>query len=258
LIIDTVTIGKRFNGPPQSANGGWTGGILARSLSLPTEQAGCVSYPSVSVSLRAPPPLDIALEVHRNADASLSLKHEGLELAHARLETFELDIPKPPLLPTANAASAEGYQRGLSRASWPYAKCFACGVSRTDGLCITPSPVRDSNQGGVIAASWTPSAWLAETEGSLDELVRLEAVWAALDCPAGIAWSFQLPDGAPMVTARMSVSITRLPRVKQVHIVMGWPIEREGRKLYAGTALTSAEGEVLASSRQLWLLPKGD
>lgn len=258
LIIDTVTIGKRFNGPPQSANGGWAGGILARSLCLPAEQAGCLSYPSVSVSLRAPPPLDIALEVHRNADASLSLKHDGLELAYAQLEKFELDIPKPPPLATAIAASAEGYQRGLSRASWPYAKCFACGVSRTDGLCITPSPVSDSNQGGVIVASWTPSAWLAETEGSLDGLVRLEAIWAALDCPAGIAWSFQLPDGAPMVTARMSVLIMRLPRVNQEIIVMGWPIEREGRKLYAGTALMNAEGEVLASSRQLWLLPKVD
>jgi hypothetical protein len=254
LVIDTVTINKRFNGPPQSANGGWTGGILARRLRVPSAEVGLALFPAVSVSLRAPPPLDLPLDVIRNADNSLSLKHESLELAHAQLEAFQLSIPRIPTLLQAEAANARGYALGLSRASWPYAKCFACGVSRDDGLRITPSPVHESNDEKVIAASWTPSVWLTEADGQ----VKVEAVWATLDCPAGIAWSYQLPEGAPMVTARMSVTILKLPKVNQPHIVLGWPMEREGRKLYAGTALLSADGELLAYSRQLWLVPKAN
>ncbi len=251
-MIDTVTIDSRFNGPALSANGGWTGGLLARRLASSQSLSGKELFPSVSVSLRAPPPLDIPLQIHRNEDASLTLKDGEHDLAHALLEQFELPLPKIPSMAIARAASAEGFRRGLTRASWPYAKCFACGVSRNDGLCITPSPVGEKASEAVVAASWTPSVWLAEHDGQ----VKLEAVWAALDCPAGIAWSYQLPEGAPMVTARMSVSIIELPQVNQAHIILGWPIERDGRKLYAGTAILSSEGELLASSRQLWLLSR--
>ncbi len=250
--MNTLIIDRRFNGPAQSANGGWTGGLLARRLTSSQLLGETDLFPSVSVSLKAPPPLDVPLQIHRSEDASLTLKHGELVLAHAQLEQFELKIPIPPSMAIANAASEKGFQRGLARASWPYAKCFACGVSRVDGLCISPSPLGAAGSGDVVAASWTPSVWLAEG----DDQVKLEAVWAALDCPAGIAWSYQLADGAAMVTAKMSVSILKRPRVRQAHIILGWPIEREGRKLYAGTAIFSADGELLASSRQLWLVPK--
>jgi hypothetical protein len=208
LLIDTITIDTRFNGPPQSANGGWAGGMLARHLrpaSLGTGNdvanvadlaaalfASDAAFPTVSVSLRAPPPLGVPLDIHRNTDNSLSLKQGELELAHAQLDHFELSIPKIPSLVQAKAASALGYQHGLNRASWPYSNCFACGVSREDGLCITPSPMLNADDEKTIAACWTPSAWLTELDGQ----VKPEAVWAALDCPAGIAWSYQLPDGA--------------------------------------------------------------
>jgi predicted amidohydrolase len=36
-------------------------------------------------------------------------------------------------------------------------------------------------------------------------------------------------------------------------IVLGWPIERNGRKLVSGTALYSADGELMAKSRQIWI-----
>jgi hypothetical protein len=269
LIIDTVTIEKRFNGPPQSANGGWAGGLLASRLSAASHKSAAsnTSAPfnkavpalqSVSVSLKAPPPLGVELTVHLNEDESMSLKYGELELAHAQLEQFDLSLPSIPSLDQAIVAGVEGLQRGLSRASWPYAKCFACGVSRDDGLCITPSPwslskdAKESSAPNSVAALWTPSAWLADDAGE----VKLEALWAALDCPAGIAWSYQLPDGAAMVTARMSVRIEKRPRINQACIVLGWPIEQSGRKLYAGTALLNASGELLASSHQLWLLPK--
>jgi hypothetical protein len=252
LIVDTVIIDQRYNGPPRSANGGWAGGLLASRLSPETASTAKQAFPSVSVSLKLPPPLNESLQVRRNLDASLTLMHGALELAHAQLEAFDLTPPQAPSLRAAEMASELGMSQGLSRTNWPYALCFACGVSRDDGLCISPSPLGGNDEDRAVGALWTPSAWLARDDGK----VRLEAVWAALDCPAGIAWSYQLPEGALMVTVRMSVSVRQLPLINQPHIVLGWPISRDGRKLHAGTALYDAKGALLASSKQLWLLPK--
>ena len=46
-MSETLTIPARFNGPPASANGGYTCGLVA----------GLVGAEDVSVSLRLPPPI---------------------------------------------------------------------------------------------------------------------------------------------------------------------------------------------------------
>jgi hypothetical protein len=43
----------------------------------------------------------------------------------------------------------------------------------------------------------------------------------------------------------------------QAHIVVGWPIGSEGRKLFAGAALFSGQGELLAISHQTCVLVTG-
>ena len=53
----------------------------------------------------------------------------------------------------------------------------------------------------------------------------------------------------------MTGRIERLPEEGERCVVAGWPIERDGRKLHAGTALYGEDGEVLALSRQLWIEP---
>jgi hypothetical protein len=37
---------------------------------------------------------------------------------------------------------------------------------------------------------------------------------------------------------------------------MGWPLGAEGRKHYAGTALYTAEGELLGVARATWVEPR--
>jgi predicted amidohydrolase len=41
-------------------------------------------------------------------------------------------------------------------------------------------------------------------------------------------------------------------------VIVGWPLGAEGRKLYAGVALFSDQGTLLAATRQTWIvvLPK--
>lgn len=258
----TLTIHRRFNGPPNSANGGWAAGTLAKHLNAT----------SISVSLRAPPPLDVPLSLHRPGDGSIALMNGDTLLAQAQAVEFDVKVPTPPNLAEAQAVGAKALALGQNRPSWPYARCFGCGALRHDGLRITPGPIGTtgtSGTSGIVAAGWTPDPSLADGEPreaaprgvyrdpdrSADR-VRVEAVWTSLDCIAGIAWSLALPELQPMVTARIMARIDERPRIGESYIVMGWPIERDGRKLQAGSALIAADGRVLAKTLQLWLLPR--
>ena len=242
-VAEHLIIERRYNGPPTTSNGGWAAGLLARQINAR----------SVSVSLRAPPPLDLPLTLARHDDGSISLQHAGTLLAQAQAEEFELEVPPHPSLDDARIAGERELSLGLGRPSWPYSYCFGCGALRQDGMRITPGPVGSH---GVVAAVWTPDKSLAERDPAGSNEVRTEAIWAALDCPAGIAWSFALPENQPMVTARITGRVDERPRSGNSYIVMGWPIEREGRKLHAGSALIASDGRILAKTLQLWLLPK--
>jgi acyl-coenzyme A thioesterase PaaI-like protein len=233
-----LTIPRRFNGPPASANGGYAAGLLAERLGVP----------SVAVDLRAPPPLDAALEVRRT-EAGLALYAGDALLAEAAPAGFELEVPPSPGLAAAATAGAIGRMRSAARIGNPYRHCFGCGIERADGLQLLPGAVGDD---GLVATDWTPAADLAGPDGTLPAPV----VWAALDCPAGIAWGHRLPDAPPMMTARIAARLLAPVRAGEPHVVAGWPIARDGRKLTAGTAIWDAAGRLLACSLQLWLLPR--
>jgi hypothetical protein len=236
--VPTLSIPRRFNGPPASGNGGWVGGLLAERLGAA----------SVEVTLRAPPPLDAALEV-RPSGEGVALHDGDTLLAEAVARDFALDVPAAPSLDAAAAAGALGRMRAHARTGNPYRRCFGCGIDRDDGLRIIPAPVGDA---GVVATDWTPAAELAGDDGTLPAPV----LWAALDCPAGIAWSHRLPDAPPMMTGRIAARIDAPVRAGERHVVIGWPIAQDGRKLHAGTAIVGADGVVRARSLQLWLLPR--
>ncbi|HUJ34833.1 MAG TPA: hypothetical protein VLW51_06460 [Solirubrobacteraceae bacterium] len=57
---DWVIIDRRFNGPPSSANGGYTCGLTGTAIEAP----------SVRVSLSKPPPLAVPLPRRREDDGS--------------------------------------------------------------------------------------------------------------------------------------------------------------------------------------------
>lgn len=238
---DTLLIDPRHNGPRTSGNGGWVAGRLARRLGAPV----------TSVALRAPVPLGVPLLVRVQRDGSLLLDHDGAVIAEAAAATLALDIPEPPDADAAEAAGVVARLRSVRRGpDSPYAHCFVCGFARADGLAIIPGPVGDS---GLMATTWTPLPSVGEPDGR----VMTEATWAALDCPAGMAWSHQLPEGTPIVTVRMTVAVDRPPVVGERYRVIAWPLGRDGRKLHAGTAIIDGSGVVRARSQQLWLIPRG-
>lgn len=238
--VDTLVIDLRFNGPSASANGGWAAGCLARRL----------GRGAVTVSLRAPPPLGVPLDVRRTDDGGLALYHGPTLLAEAVEAPLDLELPPAPDPDAAQAAGVVARMRSTALGGhWPYAHCYACGFARKDGLAIIPGPVGDD---GMVATTWTPAEAVTQADGG----VALEATWAALDCPAGIAWSHRLAGAPSIVTARMTAVVDRPLRAGERYTVAGWPIAQDGRKLHAGTAIFDASGAVRARSRQLWLMPK--
>ena len=220
-----MTIDRRYRGPRTSANGGYAAGLLGARLGAAAE-----------VTLRLPPPLERALTVRRDGDR-LVLEDGDVLVAEATAGDPHVAPPAPPDVDVAEAA-------GEGVGAWgppDFAECFVCGV-RGDGtgLGIHPGPVPGRN--GLVATTWVARD------------VTPEVVWAAIDCPG--AYAAGDPGRGQMVLGRMTARVDRLPLDGERCVVVGWPLGEEGRKLFAGTALYGASGDVLAVARQVWILPR--
>ena len=219
-----VVIPRRFNGPPESANGGYTCGLVAELLGG-----------SAEVTLRKPPPLDTPLDVVAREDG-VELRDDGGEVV-AEGTPADLDLeaaPEPVALDIADRA-AKDYAGFAHHA---YSTCFTCGPDRSDGLGIFPGPVPGLD---LVASPWLPPP------GE----VAPEIVWAALDCPSG--WAVDDFQREGMLLGRLAAK--RLAPVEggQPYVVIGWPVGIDGRKRYAGSAVFTAEGELRAFSRSTWI-----
>jgi len=64
------------------------------------------------------------------------------------------------------------------------------------------------------------------------------------------------PGRGEIVLGRMTAEIARLPEEGEKCVVISWPLGEDGRKLFAGTALFAAGGELLAVARQTWIQPR--
>lgn len=221
-----MIVPRRFNGPPDSANGGYACGLVAAVLGGAAE-----------VTLRRPPPIERELEVQVHLDGEAVDVRDGEELvAEGRKVEFQVEVPEP-----VSPAQAEEASRGYAGFEHhAYATCFTCGPERDDGLGIFAGPVE--GRPGLVASPWTPR-----------EEATPEIVWAALDCPSG--WAVDDFQREGVLLGRMAAHVLRLPAVGEPHVVAGWRVGEEGRKRYAASALFSAEGELLAAARSTWIVP---
>ena len=231
---DTITIDARYCGPPVSGNGGWAAGSLAEHIDGAAE-----------VTLRRPPPLDRPLTISAEPDGRVTANDDAGLIMEARAVDGlgDLDLPAVTL---AQATEAEDPTAAPYR-DHPFPTCFVCGPDRSpgDGLRLHPGPV--TGVAGLVATTWTPSASLAGTDDRLDR----RAVWAALDCPGGLAHIF---DGRLCVLGRLSVDIRSLPEIGTDYVVTGCAGEPEKRKLPAQTAIVdSRTGSALAVGRSTWI-----
>jgi hypothetical protein len=221
-----VILPRRYNGPPDSANGGYACGLVAALIGGVAE-----------VTLRRPPPLERVLETHVQPDGeAVEVRDGGTLVAEARRVKLEVEVPPPVSLEDAEAASRR--YPGFDHHAYP--TCFTCGPERDDGLRIFAGPV--DGRRGLVAAPWTPH-----------EPVAAEVVWAALDCPSG--WAVDDFQREGVLLGRMAARVLDLPRMGKPHVVLGWRVGENGRKRYAGSALLTPRGEVLAAARSTWIVP---
>lgn len=216
-----MIIPARFNGPPDSANGGYTCGLVARELG-----AG-----SAEVTLRAPPPLETELVVE-HADGSVRIKEGETLVAEGRAADVEVgELPEPVGVAQAEAAVAAGHGRWTTE--HPFPTCFVCGPDRDDGMDIYPVELDER-----WVATWRP--------------LEPGLVWAALDCPTSAP--VMNPDkDPPIVLARLAAAISGEPAVGELHVLVSWELGRDGRKRESACALFDSAGRELAHSRALWI-----
>jgi hypothetical protein len=235
--VSDIVIDPRFNGPPRSANGGYACGVTARAFpDTPAE-----------VSLLAPPPIGEPLTLEAEGGVARLTGASG-PIAEARVWDGDVEPPAPVSFEQAELVRSgfdvEGY-----RGDHPFPRCFACGPDRSsdDGLTVFPGPVGD---GGMVVWPWTPHASVGDDEGLVDAAV----VWAALDCPSGLAWISLDAESSPAVLARLAVRIDRRPHVGESLVVAGWQVSKDGRKRRSGSVVWSDDGEVVARGAATWVV----
>lgn len=248
-MLDSLTIPHRFRGPPASGNGGYVAGAIAEQFpSLPAREPDA----AVQVTLRAPIPLDTVMALCCSEENHLTLSLDGRLIAEAEPARLDLAVPAPPAFADALAAQphSPALQPGLNSlipdgtGFHPVCACCGADVPAGEGLRVFAAPVPGFHG---AAAAWHAHPAFGDEHGLLPE--RL--VWTALDCPGQFAW---LATGIRTgMLGRMTARLLRPLPADADYVVIGWPIEVERRKHFAGTAIFDAAGNLCALSQQTWI-----
>jgi hypothetical protein len=229
-----IEIPGRFAGPPTMGHGGFVAGLFAQR-----------TPGAVQVTLRRPTPLDQPLELTDAGEGRYALRTGADLVAESEPSTLDLEVPPPPTLEQATEAEAGSPAHYDGRGVHP--TCFGCGNRREpgDGLRIFVGPTEvDGHQ--QVAGVWRPDAAFATDDGT----VETQFVLAALDCPG--AFAFIAHEVRAGLLGRIVFEQFGEVRAGDDHIVTGWQIGVDGRKLFAGTALFDQQQTLLAAARATW------
>ncbi len=237
MSFERLVIPRRFCGPSTSGNGGYVCGRVAAYIKG-----------IASVRLKAPPPLETELRVERS-ESAVQLLNGSTLIAEGNPAVLDLKPPVAPTMAEAEEAS-EGFF-GFKRHSFP--KCFVCGPERAvgDGLRIFPGPVKSRE---MVAAPWSLDKSLSDNFGN----VATEFLWAALDCTSAFA-ILPVPEGLTIVLGELCVRVDGALSPNERCIMIGWPLQIDGRKRFAGSAIISELGRTVAVGRATWIeIPKSE
>jgi hypothetical protein len=227
--LTTVVIERRYQGPPDSGNGGYVCGLVATHARA-----------DVRVRLLSPPPLEAPLDFRADDEGAWLLASEHGPVARAVAGPLDLEVPQPPQY--VQAVWASQHYAGFRSHDFP--DCFVCGPHRRrgDGLRIFPGMLDT----GMVAAPWLPAENLDDGDGKVAPVF----LWAALDCPGYFAVA---AGRRMMLLGEMQAHVHRRVRIGDPCIVIGWKLGAEGRKHYAGTAVFDQGGELLARAKATWI-----
>ena len=242
--MNALRIDADWTGLPGIAHGGYVAGLLTAALAADSSH----------VRLRRPVRAGATLRIERPAPGSVEL-YDGAALV-AEAADAEVLLHVPPTVSQAEARAATG--RSTRTSHHPFPRCVCCGPAHPRGLRVFPGPVSGR---GVVAALWTPPERLADDRGELPHA----AVCAGLDCPQLWALMHHAPATTSdrVVTTVLETRIERPVTAGEPHVVVGWPLGRDGRRWLAGAAIFGPHGELCAAGRQTaaivagWGVPLG-
>lgn len=232
--LTSVRIDGRYNGPPDSANGGYACGVVA----------GLVDAPAVAVRLHAPPPVDTDLPAEIAADGTVTVTSGEVVVATAR-PAARLDGLLPPVVPSVAEAREAMRAHPWFGVRHMLSDCFVCGPGRHDGLGLTF---------GALPGHPEINGALLFTDATLpmrDGTTAPEIVWAALDCPSYVP-ALARGDSLALLGALHAELLAPVELGEPV-VCVGWPEERDGRKHVTASALLGADGRMLARARAVWI-----
>ncbi len=232
----TIRVTQRFCGPPASGNGGYTCGMLAKTLP---------GAAAVECTIRKPIPIERELRVELREGKAILLDGDEAVIEAAATD-YEFELPHGVGLAAAKSAMS----MSPAHLNHPFPTCFVCGPERAehDGLRIFAGPAeRQNGFENLFAAPWIPAREFADEEGR----VHPEFVWAAMDCPTGFAAGF--PYEGKLVTGRLGVKLIRAVRAEDECVLMSWSLGNEGRKCHAGAVLYNSRSEACAIARATWI-----
>ncbi len=220
-----MIIERRYNGPADSGNGGWSAGTVAVAL-----DAG-----DAEVTLRVPPPLATPMSVAREDGRVRVYAPDGTLVAEAAATSVEPVAGLAPPVSFAEALAARPSYPGF--VSHPFPTCFVCGTDRAegDGLRLFP---------GRLADGRTASAWRVPDD------VSATMIWAALDCTGG--WAVGV-EARPYVLGRIAAHVARVPAPGSECVVVGRLLDAEGRKARVATAVYDSDGTPVGYARATWI-----
>ena len=229
-----IKIADKYNGPNHSGNGGYVCGLIDSHAPFTISE----------VTLKLPTPLNKELLVYYEPQR-VSLLDGNHIIGYAREGQLDINIPIPPDYLEASRA-AQNYIGTAEHHFFPH--CFVCGPHRKsgDGLRIFPGRVAHTD---LFAAPWIPDGHLGDASGK----VRKEYLWSALDCPGAFALMGEAMH--PMVLGRMTCKHNPQAYIEigEQCVVTAWPMGREGRKLYCGTAIFNQNREWVAVAKAIWI-----
>ena len=226
-----IIIKSRFNGPPDSGNGGYVCGIAGSAIEGPS-----------IVTLRKPPPLERELILETLDERHAVLRDGETLIGETIAQNIDLDLPEPPSFDEAVEASKRfpGYE------AHAFPTCFVCGPGRpnNDGMNIFPGRIAERD---LVASPWTPDPSIPNDNKRIHD----EIVWAALDCT-----SYFPHHGQAAVLGRLHSKLLRETRIGERYVVIGWKIGGEGRKLWSGSAVFDEKGNPCAMGSATWIVLK--
>lgn len=228
-----LTVAAHHHGPPSMGHGGYVAGLFTRGADGP-----------IQVTLRRPTPLDEALELVDLGEGRSELRHGDDVIASAEPTTFELEVPPVPSVEDARAAEPGSPSHFEGRGV--HGQCFGCGNRpEGEGLRIFAGPLAVDGR-AMVAGTWRPTEWMAREDGTVDPMWVL----AALDCPG--AFAFITGEVRAGLLGRIQFAQHAPVPADAEHVVMGWQVGTDGKKMFAGTAVADADGKVLATALATW------